>query len=206
MAGDVDSDDGVPTRDRLLAAAIRLFSTKGFEGTAVGEIEAAVGLQPRRGTLYKHFSSKAALLQAAVDRGVVEAEKFRLRAEGLLDMDLHALGRVQLRELALQFGREYLRQLDAHRDLTHILEHEGERFPELRTQLRREVIEPGYRAALMVVERSVRPGVDHTAVTALLLSSLVGLRRTEWTFGKPPLGVGDRRALETWADQCIELI
>ena len=46
-----------PTRERILLAARRLFAEQGYKGTSVGEIEAAAGLSPRAGALYKHFPS-----------------------------------------------------------------------------------------------------------------------------------------------------
>src|SRR5690348_7783062 len=54
-----------PTKQRLLEAGVRLFAANGFRETTVGEIEAAAGLEPRRGALYRHFESKEALLDAA---------------------------------------------------------------------------------------------------------------------------------------------
>ena len=57
-----------PTRERILDAAVELFGRAGYRGTSVGEIERAAGLVPRRGGLYKHFPSKEALLEAAVER------------------------------------------------------------------------------------------------------------------------------------------
>src|SRR5690349_17475077 len=55
-----------PTRERILDAAVELFGRQGYTRTSVGEIEAAAGLVPRSGGLYKHFPSKRALLEAAV--------------------------------------------------------------------------------------------------------------------------------------------
>ena len=57
-----------PTRDRLLAEAMRLFSDKGFEATSVSQIESAAGLAAGSGALYRHFRSKDALLAAGIDR------------------------------------------------------------------------------------------------------------------------------------------
>src|SRR4051795_9638026 len=58
----------LPTRERILAAALELFAEGGYEGTSVGDIEAAAGLSPRSGALYKHFASKAAVLEAAMEQ------------------------------------------------------------------------------------------------------------------------------------------
>ena len=57
-----------PTRERLLAEAMRLFSDRGFEATSVSQIEAAAGLAAGSGALYRHFKSKDALLAAGIDR------------------------------------------------------------------------------------------------------------------------------------------
>src|ERR1700739_4005624 len=53
-------------RDRLLAAALRLFAAKGYAATSVADIQRASGLAPGSGALYKHFGSKRELLEAAV--------------------------------------------------------------------------------------------------------------------------------------------
>jgi AcrR family transcriptional regulator len=54
------------TRDRLVASALELFAEHGYEGTSVAQIEAAVGLRPGAGGLYRHFPSKEELLVVAV--------------------------------------------------------------------------------------------------------------------------------------------
>lgn len=50
------------TRARIIDAALRLFSEKGFVRTTIAEIEGAVGLRPGSGGLYRHFTSKDELL------------------------------------------------------------------------------------------------------------------------------------------------
>ena len=54
------------TRDRILDAASRLFSERGFDGTAVAEVLALAGV--RSGSLYHFFASKEALAEAVVAR------------------------------------------------------------------------------------------------------------------------------------------
>lgn len=55
----------VPTKDRILDAAIGLFAVKGYAGTSVREIARAVDLS--EGALYKHFEGKDALLTAILE-------------------------------------------------------------------------------------------------------------------------------------------
>ena len=54
------------TKERLIMAALELFSNKGYEGTTVEEIASAVGIKAP--TMYKYLSGKEALLQALVER------------------------------------------------------------------------------------------------------------------------------------------
>ena len=72
------------TRERILAAALDLFSVKGYEGTTIDEIAAAVGIKAP--TIYKYLKGKADLFQAlaekteaeyniGMDRVLSEAEK-----------------------------------------------------------------------------------------------------------------------------------
>lgn len=49
----------VTTKDRILEAALDLFSVNGFEGVSVKQIAGAVGIKDS--SLYKHFSSKQAI-------------------------------------------------------------------------------------------------------------------------------------------------
>lgn len=193
----------VPTRERLVGAATRLFAEKGFEATSVGEIEEAVGLVPRRGTLYKHFSSKADLLDAVVDAHVVEADAFLALAKTIYGQDPPTLARGELAELVREFGRGFLAQLDNHRELTRIVEHDGERFPDLNARIRTEVVVPGYRAVTETLQRIAPRETDAAAHAAVLLASLTGLRRTAWTFGAKAYSISDARALDAWTAQCV---
>lgn len=91
----------VSTRERLVAEAMRLFSAKGFEATSVSQIEAAAGLAPGSGALYRHFKSKDALLDAGIDRQLDRRSAMRdIRSlfAGLGDLraELTVLGRYLL--------------------------------------------------------------------------------------------------------------
>jgi TetR/AcrR family transcriptional regulator, repressor of fatR-cypB operon len=55
--------DGAATRQKLLRAALELFTTVGFRATTTPEIAARAGVA--EGTIYRHFSGKEALLLAA---------------------------------------------------------------------------------------------------------------------------------------------
>jgi TetR/AcrR family fatty acid metabolism transcriptional regulator len=55
--------DGAATRQRLIRAALELFTTVGFRATTTPEIAARAGVA--EGTIYRHFSGKEELLVSA---------------------------------------------------------------------------------------------------------------------------------------------
>jgi len=55
-------------REQLLAAAARLFGTRGFNGTSIRDIAEQVGMLP--GSVYYHFSSKEELFAAVHAAGI----------------------------------------------------------------------------------------------------------------------------------------
>ena len=61
------------TKSEILNTALELFSTQGFEATSVSQIADAVGI--RKASLYSHFESKQAILDALVKRVLEEYEK-----------------------------------------------------------------------------------------------------------------------------------
>ena len=52
------------TKQEILEAALDLFSVQGFEATSISQIAGAVGI--RKASLYSHFESKQAILDALV--------------------------------------------------------------------------------------------------------------------------------------------
>ena len=53
------------TKERILAAALDMFSQKGYEGTNIRELSASLGLV--KSGVYKHFESKEAIWNALLD-------------------------------------------------------------------------------------------------------------------------------------------
>lgn len=71
---------GLSTRDRLAAEAARMFAQRGYHGTSVGDLAAAVGIQ--KSSLYAHISRKADLL---ADIALAGAAAFHAALDGLPD-------------------------------------------------------------------------------------------------------------------------
>jgi AcrR family transcriptional regulator len=75
---------GAATRERLLAAARRLFGERGYEATSIESVLEASGVA--RGALYHHFQSKAELFDAVLADVLVEiAERSAAAAAGSND-------------------------------------------------------------------------------------------------------------------------
>ena len=53
------------TKERILTAALEMFSQKGYEGTNIRELSASLGLV--KSAVYKHFESKEAIWNALLD-------------------------------------------------------------------------------------------------------------------------------------------
>ena len=114
------------THDRILDAALELFAEEGFLGTTISAVERKVGLAAGTGSLYRHFASKEALLQAAVQREVE-----RVMAE----IDADRVERPQPDDDAERLAQDYaqcLRDLRRFDRLFRLMFTEGDRVPELR--------------------------------------------------------------------------
>lgn len=186
----------VTTRERLLDASMRLFARQGVAATTVGQIEAEAGMSPRSGALYKYFDSKASMLDAGLERHLATIDDMgdQLASRQLGEMRV---------ELAL-VGHWLLTEMDAERDITHIIEREGAAHPELRDRMRDGISERGYRIASDFVARWCpelgKPERDALAVVAV--GALINVRRSRWTFGEPPLGLADAEVLRAWVELC----
>lgn len=188
------------THQRLLDEGMRLFAERGFSATTVGDIEAAAGLQPRRGALYKHFDSKEALLEAGV-RARVEAITISAAQVGRIDLpDALTSDRTLLSGVLAGLASWFLDELDQQRDITRIIEHDAPRLASATESIRRGIIDAGNSAASRLLAAAAPELTDPDATAVLLVGSLVALRRTAWTFGTPPMRVTDQRAIAAWTD------
>ncbi len=77
-------------RSELTRLAARLFAEKGYHGTSVGDLAAAMGVQ--KGSLYAHIDSKADLLWEVAHEG---SEAFHAALDGVPD-DVPAVEKIRL--------------------------------------------------------------------------------------------------------------
>lgn len=183
------------TRDRLLDAALDLFASRGYGRTTVGDIEAAAGFTARGGTLYKHFASKEAVLEAAVDRQVSQVTGARAIIDLLPLGDLRA-------ETVLVF-RYLFAEIARYEAITALIEKESASVPALAQRFWDEIAEPGYQLGAQLLDRQLNKdgpgGWDTEALAVLLIGATVNFRRAQWTFGQLALDVDEERLIQVVA-------
>ena len=168
------------TRERILDAAMDVFAEQGFGGATISEVERRVGLAVGKGSLYRHFPSKEALLQAAVEREVtrLRAETTQARAE-LPPVADPTERRLQVYEQML----DDLRRFDR---LVRLMLNEGERVPELR------------KAIWAALHQPVQgPPHEGNTVEAIAVAALGGYHLLSRMQGRPFNGVAQDQFLRT---------
>jgi AcrR family transcriptional regulator len=144
----------------MIAAAAELFGQKGFRGTSIEDIGAAVGTTGP--ALYRHFASKEAILVEVLERAV---ERSRLDVLAVLEQRLPAEEKL----------REVVRRAVAHvleeRHLVVLAEQEVLALsPEFRRRFRRgrRVVVRAWMEAL----GAVRPELSEEASRSVCLAAL----------------------------------
>ena len=105
------------TREKILAAALEVFSAKGFHGTTVDEIAERAGLG--KGTVYRHFHSKKGLFSELIRLKVAELEE---KVQGAIDPHADVL------EIIETYLRIYFSFFDHNRNLYKVLIQEQSDF------------------------------------------------------------------------------
>ena len=138
------------TRERILAAALDLFSELSFDGATTREIAARAGVT--QGLLNYHFSSKDELWRAAVDGLYAElSEALDSRAAGLRGVDALTVAQLLIREF-ISFSATHPQ---LHRIITQECKNDGPRMDwmverhiqpryEQTTALFRQLVEAGH--------------------------------------------------------------
>ncbi len=192
----------VPTRERILDAALDLFAEQGFEATSTAEIEEAVGLSPRSGALYKHFGSKQELLEIALSQRMQEITALPDR----LDMGPLA----DLRSELTLIARWGLAELERERSLALIVMKESHRLPGFREAFRDAIVRPGHALAVEVLRRySASHDVefdDIEAIGEVLCSALVGFRLQGFLFGRDFVDIDDERYAGAHVEVAMALV
>lgn len=194
IGGRQENDRRSAARARLIDAAIGLFARRGFNATTVGEIEVEAGFAPRSGALYQYFDSKRALLDAVLEQHLAAVDDVGER------LDDRPLGDVRT-EITL-LAHWLLAELDRERQITHLLEREGERLADLRNRAREGISERGYRIGSQLLERWLpdTTATERDVFAVAAIGALINFRRSTWTFGAPPRNLSDADFIDGWVE------
>lgn len=163
-----------PTRERILAAAIDLFSEHSFDGASTREISGRAGVtQP---LLHYHFRSKDDLWRAAVDElfGAL-TEALAARQQGLRGVDDVTTARLLVREF-VQFSATHPQ---VHRIITQECKVDGPRMD----WLVERHIRPLYEATVTLFARLVEQGLVPDVPAAHLYYIVTGAGPTMFVLG-----------------------
>jgi AcrR family transcriptional regulator len=193
------SDSG---RDRLLAAALRLFAAKGYAATSVADIQRASGLAPGSGALYKHFASKRELLEAAVthriDSIVAAREQFDAGQPGSVVQAVRTAGQL------------IWSNLNQSEDLLKVMLREPEELGDLDEKTWQVITDNAYQRfadELTASNRSGRTSIpDPEAAAAVAIASLSYAATLQALSGRVPGNVDEDRYFEAWVDQTISVL
>ena len=194
------------TRQRIVDSALRLIADRGYRGTTVGQIEAAAGLTPRAGGLYKHFASKEEVLAAAMQQRTEAVDRLvpRLR-RAVRDTPVE-----DLRSELATVARSMLREFANERTLLRIVMKEGDQFPQLRREFFDRFPRRGYGEAqrwlVATCELHGRTPEDPAALSAVVFGGLVHYHLMQTVFGEPPPGVDEDRYVDAWVETTLTLL
>jgi AcrR family transcriptional regulator len=146
-----------PTRERIVAAALDLFSERSFEGATTREIAARAGVtQP---LLNYHFQSKNTLWRAAVDSLFEElTDALAARADGLRGVDDLTATRLIVRDFI--FFSAHHPQL--HRIITQECKIDGPRMDWLVERHIRPLYDATVERFARLIERGELPDIPAT--------------------------------------------
>lgn len=136
--------------EAILAAALDVFSEKGFAPARLEDVAARAGIA--KGTIYLYFPSKEALFEALIRSGIaapIAAMEARLLAlDGSTEVLLRALF-AWLRQEVLGTRRV---------EIARLVLSEAPRFPELARLYHEEVVSRGLRLVRRIAERARERG------------------------------------------------
>lgn len=186
------------TRERIVSEALRLFAERGYAATSVAEIEAASGLSPGAGGLYRHFRSKEEVLAAAVREHITRTST-QISATFQAAADLQEQPLVERLRLAATIGMGKMRE---EADLIRVLFRDLDKFPHLVAEMREGIVNPLYdMIAKWLADQPEMAGIDEDwdAIALALGGSIVNFWLAGDALHEPPQRVHEARFVEGWA-------
>lgn len=192
----------VSGRDRLLAAALKLFADKGYAATSVADIQRASGLAPGSGALYKHFGSKRELLEAAVayriDSIVAAREQYDAGQPGSVEQAVRTAGQL------------IWSNLKESEDLLKVMLREPDELGGLDEKTWQVITDNAYQRFADELAASNRAGrtriPDPEAAAAVAIGSLSYAATLQALTGRLPGNVDEERYFEAWVSQTVSVL
>ncbi|WP_165964408.1 TetR/AcrR family transcriptional regulator [Actinomadura sp. KC216] len=193
------------TRERIVAESLRLFADRGYTATSVAEIEAAAGLSPGAGGLYRHFRSKEEVLASAIREHI---DRTRKQINDVLDQAAVYEERpleTRLR-MTCQTGLAKMRE---EQDLIRVLFRDLDQFPSLVAEMREGIVNPLYEGiATWLSAQPEFEGADEDwpAIAAILGGAVVNYWLANESMYEPPTRIDEKRFVESWARLGLGLV
>ncbi len=187
------------TKQRLLTEAIRLFSEHGFRATSVAQIQEACGLTGGSGALYKHFSSKRQLLEAALTTFLDDLDRSATALEDAVEADIPvALG---------QIATTVWEVMGSQRMISRVILRDLEQLPDLLDRVWDRMMDQVYETfGAWIKARADRGDVvvdDPAATAAVLLASLTYFQLLDDLIDRSPGNVERERYLQSWLHSAL---
>jgi AcrR family transcriptional regulator len=184
---------------RIVVAAARAFSEKGFRGASTRDIAAAAGVN--QGLITYHFKTKHELWKAAAGRIFDQLQE-------VLEQPLHGSDAADQRAASRDRIREYVRFAAAHPELFRLMVEEGKHSDARMRWLVDTHVKPFYERFQRLAERTL--GVSQAAVPHLFYAmagaaSMMFALRPECR-RLTGLDPADARVIETHADFVARLL
>lgn len=154
----------ITTKDRILAAGLRLFSEKGYLGATTREIAKEAGIAEV--TLFRHFPSKESILEEIIKR-----HSFLPALRDLLPEIRH----LQFEDAIRSIARSFLETLQARKDMIKIMQSEVHRYPDQVRQIHTTYIAQLYETLASYFSDMQRAGVARDLDAELAGRALLGM-------------------------------
>ena len=161
------TQNGANKRERILAAALRLFANQTYQAVTMDRVAEAAGVA--KGTLYLYFPSKEELYLGILSDGLESVSK---RYQSITD-PRHDIA-MRLRnaiDVSIQF-------YDERRDLLKLIATEEPRLAEARNRLKENWRERGFVFFTGLIEEGMRSGVFAPTDSRVATLSILGAIRS----------------------------
>lgn len=150
-------------RERILAAALRLFANETYQGVTMDRVAEAAGVA--KGTLYLYFPSKEALYLGILSDGLESISKrYQATVEPRADIAERLRRAI---DVSIQF-------YDERRDLLRLIATEEPRLAEARNRLIENWRERGFNFFTSLIEDGIRHGIFAPTDSRLATLAILG--------------------------------